>query len=110
MKTQHTPGPWCLCNDFTLKTVDIDESYYWTRIYSESDADIAPARAYGETIVEAKANARLIAAAPELLEAMEYINKQIDKVFGYDLPEDIDGLMRGISDAVDEAITKAKGE
>jgi hypothetical protein len=99
MKTQHTPGP--------RKIHDLNTSTPHVGTISNAKA------IFGRTLAiidNYKTNATPIAAAPELLEALEYINKQIDKVFGYDLPEDIDGLMRGISDAVDEAITKVKGE
>lgn len=54
--TQHTPGPWK-----TLKTFGV------TQIQSEDDKSIAFLRGYKAPY---KANARLIAAAPDLLEAL----------------------------------------
>ena len=63
MKTQHTPGPW------THKaTASLGPQY---AVYGESDRtgrDVAVVYNNGN---EAEANARLIAAAPELLEALE---------------------------------------
>ena len=42
---------------------------YGFRIFSQSYAPIAPANAYADTPEEAQANAHLIAAAPDLLQA-----------------------------------------
>ena len=67
MKTKHTPGPWKAVNG------DNDLSGYFIRILSISDAEIAPARAYGDNKEQRQANARLIAAAPELLAALQLV-------------------------------------
>lgn len=64
----HTPGPWKTVTtdeDITTKTI-IDEDNYWIARVLNFDTDI-------DDIVESKANARLIAAAPELLEALKNI-------------------------------------
>ena len=69
MTDKHTPGPWHCGNRDN-----------WWRIYDENGVYIAAAKdpspapnhkADGFDIEEA--NARLIAAAPELLEALEYL-------------------------------------
>lgn len=55
MKTNHTPAPWSFGHNIG--------------VYAEGDAhiaDISPSRNFDETL----ANAKLIAAAPELLEAL----------------------------------------
>ena len=61
MKTQHTPGPWYQGCEEEPKSGDI---------YAEDGSLIAEAFVNGgqETLV---ANARLIAAAPDLLEALK---------------------------------------
>jgi hypothetical protein len=59
-KQQHTPGPWSV-NGFYI---DLDVA---TRIATVSNWRMSGADAFAE----ASANARLIAAAPELLEALE---------------------------------------
>lgn len=73
MKTTHTPGPWA--------TIDGDGEYIIKTI--------APAGRNGYTIAdvfshfeatnpEAEANARLIASAPELLEALQECVKALE--------------------------------
>ena len=122
-----TPGPWWLSVDM-FHNKDEEDEFYWKRVYSGGtyedgeNVDVAPARAYGSTKAEAEANALLIAEAGTvlsetgktpaqlaaenkiMLEALEYTDKQIDKVFGCKLSADVDGLMRGISDALEEAL------
>ena len=67
METKHTPGPW-----------------HWSRDTMENRCDITlDSEATGYSILYCckkprEPNARLIAAAPELLEALEYIGRFID--------------------------------
>ena len=68
MKAQHTPGPWeTYCNahnDFTIRKMFKDglESHEVARCKSGWE------------------NARLIASAPELLEALQYAIKQVPEL------------------------------
>jgi hypothetical protein len=57
----HTSGPWTVA--------DIPGRDGGLRIFSLSDADIAPATVYGDTEEQRHSNAHLIAASPELLDA-----------------------------------------
>lgn len=64
--SKHTPGPWT--------DVSVDGSYWG--VYSSSGDVVAQAQQIrpmkdDPTQIERHANARLIAAAPELLEALE---------------------------------------
>lgn len=66
MKTNHTKGEWIAVSNTTL----------YSMIYSKSGKSIAEVKSYGTekpfnnpTIKQREANARLIAAAPDLLEA-----------------------------------------
>lgn len=72
MKT-HTPGPW------TVRRLEaqLNEANVWQSPIGQSRADHRrlTAVAFGKTNYEAEANARLIAAAPELLEALIAIYK-----------------------------------
>lgn len=81
----HTPGPW--------KREGIE-------IYASAPANVRPHIArviYGDT-----ANARLIAAAPELLEALKHLDNAINEPsLGIDLIE--------ASDKARAAIAKAEG-
>lgn len=63
--SKHTPGPWYVAYDGDGCRVEFDDRkiFNTTEDTPESDADIA----------ELKANARLIAAAPECLSALQLI-------------------------------------
>lgn len=60
----HTPGPW-VASEMRVFRGDIDGNTYI--------AGTAPADYSGGDTSEAKANARLIAAAPDLLAALEAV-------------------------------------
>lgn len=70
MSTQHTPGPWRLCRDSmhfdTLTTVEGGavgaKKPFGVQMIVQVGGD--------SNIIEAEANARLIAAAPRLLELL----------------------------------------
>ena len=83
MKTQHTSGPWSIgLINHKKQRVDIDSLSYDKFMGYKSWRGLA--RTYGcedfpEKGSEAMmANARLIAAAPELLEALEKLVKAVD--------------------------------
>lgn len=90
-KAKHTPGPW-------------DENN--GRVFRGNSGSICILTDQ-HSFVEYRANARLIAAAPELLEALEYIYLL--------LQDDYDGdalkrLTAELSDTARAAIAKATGE
>lgn len=93
MNAQHTPGPWGLedrddgASGYILRGADGDLIEYIER--SRYMHDIADP--------EQEANARLIAAAPELLEVLEWVENT--------------GMMEhgGGGDMIRAAIAKAKG-
>lgn len=99
--TEHTPGPWVQSGDYGLLKTEIVApnalhraiASVWTRRVNES----------GTTLVwpEGEANARLIATAPELLDACEAVVRWNDE-------RDISGLV--VYDLVTAAIAKARGE
>lgn len=60
MKAQHTPGPWSLEYDYSL-------------VMKHHIVTAGPIGPDGATQEERQANARLMAAAPELLEALNTI-------------------------------------
>lgn len=72
----HTPGPW------KLETQRAPNGGTYYRIYDHEDANAVISQVIGDGRIEYHANARLIAAAPELLEALKVaqaiINKDID--------------------------------
>ena len=75
----HTPGPWDVghydkctvwtINDFEAQRLQIANCKYLDQQFGEDIRE--------ETRAEAEANARLIAAAPQLLEALEWLDTAI---------------------------------
>ena len=60
-----TKTPWFRASDDGIEELNGDENtpLFSCRIFSKSDADIAPANAYGDTIKECKENAEFIVKA-----------------------------------------------
>lgn len=73
-----TPGPWS-CSHITGNGLGGSYDHHEIRVNGNTFCTI-----YGDRSDQAKANARLIAAAPELLEALEAIIEDIDSEFGTD--------------------------
>jgi hypothetical protein len=75
-ETKHTPGPW----DYSAK-LSASENHRGFRIWEHGDswvlADVMPMDEDGK---QGEANARLIAAAPELLEALQECKQLLDMV------------------------------
>ena len=71
--SKHTPGPWRVCGGMTPKYTGIvsDKGYIVFEMgdYSQQYENDSTVEAPG--YIEQRANADLIAAAPELLEALE---------------------------------------
>ena len=80
----HTPGPWSVFSGTNEVRAD---NCKWGNNWPVADA-------LGHDLDEIEANARLIAAAPELLEEIECVNVK---------------LPYGILEQVRSAISKAKG-
>ena len=98
MSAQHTPGPWVVGN------LDKNDQ----RLVRGEHFEIATCwhHCVGSIEKEMEANARLIAAAPELLEALEQVLIEYDEV---DLA---DHEPQSFTSAINEAraaIAKAKG-
>lgn len=112
--SKHTPGPWTLVNGYNIFSelgADSGDGYK----APENDGWLIATVELGRVINDdgelveighgvARANARLIAAAPELLEALEEARLTLEVVQG-----------RGSSvkltlDIIDKAIAKATGE
>lgn len=114
MSTNHTQGPWSLHGGITL----VGDPYSKTGQHALYCADIRHPGFVGSvctiqsadhvdtgiTREMAEANARLIAAAPELLEALQALNHSLDRG---ELQHDD---QRAAFDAARAAIAKALGE
>ena len=98
MTTKHTPGPW-------NKTHFINHTVASIR----TESGITVATAFGYDLEHTKANADLIAAAPELLAALEAIigNSPEDKYGYFAAHNAMDDKKRNSARA---AIAKARGE
>lgn len=93
MTTQHTPGPWNVrkCDGF-YRCFDTDD---WAIV---SDGLITPCFVWGgRSFTEGEANARLIAAAPELLATLKVMREAV-----YEQPVGV------WFHAIDAAIAKAE--
>lgn len=97
----HTPGPWRVGHSYGAVVTDVDSPGVW--------CDEENRRGYGGNLVcesvRSEANARLIAAAPDLFEALEMVR---------DADEDCkrDGLPTIPEPArakIDRALAKAEG-
>lgn len=89
--SKHTPGPWEFV-DAALVGPKIDDKPIWLR----------PVILRSETGIN-EANARLIAAAPELLTVLQELQESAAYWSEYDVP-------LGIVDRINAAIAKATGE
>lgn len=68
---KHTPGPWIVFQDCSEHPgIEAPECRQTVVLFGGEDDD-ETAGIQGETMEEAHANARLIAAAPDLLEALQ---------------------------------------
>ena len=99
---KHTPGPGCLSDESPM----IIEDKHKVIVGS---ASTYPHSGYFPSENEAKANARLSAAAPELLEALEMLYAVVQGECPSLLDEDSGGDSR-LDIAIAAAIAKAKGE
>lgn len=72
-ETKHTPGPWDIHGDFKEIHPLVDEDGL------KVIADIDPDNTHLE---ESKANAALIAAAPDMLEALQYAKEALKDIMG----------------------------
>lgn len=101
----HTPGPWSLST----------ESVYATRVDGPDGNKVALAQyllSEGRSIPEAIANARLISAAPDLLEALERVIAPLEiavKLSSWRQDPTPGECSRALEGAK-AAIAKAKGE
>lgn len=103
--TAHTPGPWLFINDWPDMRI---ESADGKRVIADYDTSFIE---YPDDD-ENEAKARLIAAAPELLEALVHAREWVREYMStYDIPEDdADTDVCVALRSANAAIAKAKGE
>lgn len=101
MQTKHTPGPWFLINDACVGG-PVESGW------EQAGCGIAHCGMRARTSEEAAANARLIAAAPEMYEALKALLAcpDISDVAG----EDKDPETHAAESIARAALSKARGE
>lgn len=114
MNTKHTAGPWRVeLYEGEHPYIISEQGKRWDNpvvcnLYDDvTPNDSVTMGAWYESCDNAKANARLIAAAPELLEALEGVYRIIE-AFGYTTA--LGKTQKARMDAARSAIAKAKGE
>lgn len=96
----HTPGPWEANGTYVRKILPSGYTLPITRVYNQRHG--SPGVEPDMSLPEAEANARLIAAAPDLLAALEKLLHETD-----------DGTQlcaREFAEAAHAAVAKAKGK
>ena len=94
METKHTPGPW--------ETIDGHEIWPTTGKNANCSFCFLPTNSTFYPNSEIKANAKLIAAAPELLDNLKRIVERIEE-------NDLQNTMPSAYKRAKEAIQKAEG-
>jgi hypothetical protein len=104
-----TPGPWRAV--YTPKKLIDDGSGEWCVVPPEDDPDDCrvAAIAYGPADERRAANARLIAAAPELLAACEKLIAAHEAYMDDDSQAYPHAVLEILGDELDTAVAKAKG-
>ena len=81
--TKHTPGPWKAARNSAFW--EVVKPWPGQTLEEANDYSPSVAHAWGTTEQEAEENARLIAAAPDLLEALQHLmvahGEQLDYAF-----------------------------
>jgi hypothetical protein len=105
MKYKHTKGPWTVAIDPNASVATLIGPF--KKDHSIYTSGTIAAQAYGPTIGEAEQNAQLIAAAPEMLEVLERLEKHFAITAVGSLHNQQINDLRA---AIDFIIKKARGE
>jgi hypothetical protein len=109
--TTHTPGPWIVCVNSLDDSLSVEQD---GEVITESDPVIVVGcvddMGDGLSRETGEANARLIAAAPDLLAACDLIDDLVESPEAY--PDETITLEVSVADlvAVRNAIRKARGQ
>lgn len=101
--SKHTEAPWRVAD---AEPIRLKSGCYIQAVFSLSEATYRPARAHGKTAEECQANADLIAAAPEMLDALEDAESFI---IGFEDDETQEPLVGILLARIRAAKAKAKG-
>lgn len=98
--SKHTPGPWSVDDFGAGQRVVVKGRAGFSGDYRIADAHFSSDLARCARVSEMQANARLIAAAPELLEALEAARQQVVTLGGEVV--EVEGKI--VSDAIQAAV------
>lgn len=110
---KHTPGPWNISRDTRTIFASTDGAGVLIRGIEQTIPQIAyiASNGFAATFEEQKANARLIAAAPELLEAAQNLLDYVREFFPDEPLFSTDPHEQSVNVRdLEAAIRKAKGE
>ena len=103
-ETKHTPGPWKAHVAHELLNVVADS------VVSVDGLHVADVASYGASVATRNANARLIAAAPELLAELHSVRVQLEaQALGYSASELWPHVRTEIVRRISDAIQKVEG-
>lgn len=111
-KTKHTPGPWTKSRDFKLDPDKFGLGVQQRVSVIEADPNFKIADVFDTAFPDMnEANARLIAAAPEMLEALEEaLSIMRANTTSRYMTEEMQQQFAPAMNACRDAIRKAKGE
>ena len=99
MKTKHTPGPWKVNLNGAVLSFNGDIIPHLMTLTRSGEI----------TESEYEANARLIVAAPELLEALKIASKKLNALYAGRTPNDETSVIDSLIQDIESAIAKAEG-
>lgn len=108
MADKHTPGPWRV-SDENPKIVIEDRLPFYSEGRIVAKVSGYPDSGFFFSDEEAADHARLIAAAPELLEAMTYIERKLDFYLRHQTEIPVQEVL-SMWDVAHAALAKARGE
>ncbi len=103
--SKHTKGPWV-----AKQVATISGSYKYWVIEEKQYNGFQIASTSNDEVSQGEANARLMAAAPELLEAAEYFVAEFKDAYLAEHGDQIHGPLAEAFSAIRRAIAEAKGE
>lgn len=99
-KTKWTPGPWCVARDGNAQANVYGADGFWVALL--------PHQCITSIEEQQEHHAALIAAAPDLYEALEDARRYVSGAYECAFPDEQEN--ERVLDAVDAALAKARGE
>lgn len=107
---QHSPGPWIIDTREHVHAIQDSNRQDLTYQDTTPQKDYGSITSRGRSKIETLANARLIAAAPELLEALARSKNELEDLSFYLESQCIFGTWKATIEKARAAIAKATGD